>query len=121
MPLNRLYGQKGVSFISLTDGINTTNASGKLLFHIIGALAELERGLISERTKAGMASARARGKHIGCPKLLTESSYPHAQRLLKRGMTRKQIAHELGVSINTALLALTSKDGISPAGRGVES
>lgn len=94
-------GARGVSFISLTDGINTTTSSGKLLFHIIGALAEFERDLISERTKAGMESARARGTHIGRPRLLTSSDRCLAERQLKLGKTRKQIASELGVSINT--------------------
>ena len=94
-------GDKNVSFISITDGINTTTTAGKLLFHIIGALAEFERNLISERTKAGMKAAKKRGKHIGRPVLLGDSDGREALSLLANGLTRKQIAKKLGVSINT--------------------
>lgn len=58
---------KGVAFRSLSEAIDTGTASGRLLFHVMGALAEFERSLISERTKAGMAAARARGKVLGRP------------------------------------------------------
>ena len=54
-------GDQGVHFQSLTESIDTSSAGGELLFHILGALAQFERSLISERTKAGMASAKARG------------------------------------------------------------
>jgi DNA invertase Pin-like site-specific DNA recombinase len=55
-------------FQSLTDGINATTNGGRLVFHIMGALAEFERDLIRERTKAGMKAAQKRGKHVGRPK-----------------------------------------------------
>lgn len=58
---------RGVAFRSLSEAIDTTTASGRLLFHVMGALAEFERALISERTRAGMAAARARGSLIGRP------------------------------------------------------
>lgn len=58
---------RGIAFRSLTEAIDTRTASGRLLFHVMGALAEFERSLISERTKAGMAAARARGKIFGRP------------------------------------------------------
>ena len=58
---------KGVAFTSLTEAIDTRTASGRLLFHVMGALAEFVRSLISERTKAGMAAARLRGKVLGRP------------------------------------------------------
>lgn len=61
-------GKLGVEFRSLTESIDTNSSGGKLLFHMIAALAEFERSLISERTKAGMAAAKLRGKHIGRPK-----------------------------------------------------
>jgi DNA invertase Pin-like site-specific DNA recombinase len=57
----------GVAFRSLSESIDTATASGRLLFHVMGALAEFERSLISERTKAGMASAKLRGKRLGRP------------------------------------------------------
>ncbi len=61
-------GKRGVEFRSLTESIDTSSSGGKLLFHMIAALAEFERSLISERTKAGMAAAKLRGKHVGRPR-----------------------------------------------------
>src|SRR3954470_24131529 len=60
---------QGICFKSLTENIDTTTSGGKLIFHIFGALAEFERNLISERTIAGLESARARGRKGGRPKL----------------------------------------------------
>lgn len=60
--------QRGVGFRSLTENIDTTSAGGKLVFHLFAALAEFERGLIRERTMAGLASAKARGRVGGGPK-----------------------------------------------------
>lgn len=60
--------QRGVGFKSLTENIDTTTPSGKLIFHIFGSLAEFERALIVERTQAGLAAARARGRKGGRPK-----------------------------------------------------
>lgn len=60
-------GKQGIEFRSLTESIDTSSSGGKLLFHMIAALAEFERSLISERTKAGMAAAKLRGKHVGRP------------------------------------------------------
>ncbi len=62
---------RGVSFRSLSEAIDTRTASGRLLFHVMGALAEFERALISERTRAGMAAARSRGALIGRPSILS--------------------------------------------------
>lgn len=59
---------RGVAFRSLTEAIDTSSSGGRLLFHVMGALAEIERSLISERTKAGMAAARSRGAAIGRPR-----------------------------------------------------
>jgi DNA invertase Pin-like site-specific DNA recombinase len=63
---------KGIDFKSLTEQIDTTTSGGKLIFHVFGALAEFERDLIRERTQAGLAAARARGKRGGRPTLLDE-------------------------------------------------
>lgn len=60
-------GKQDIEFKSLTESIDTSSSGGKLLFHMIAALAEFERSLISERTKAGMAAAKLRGKHVGRP------------------------------------------------------
>ncbi|WP_081053215.1 recombinase family protein [Burkholderia territorii] len=61
-------GKRGIEFVSLTESIDTRSSTGMLMFHMIAALAEFERALISERTRAGMAAARARGAKIGRPK-----------------------------------------------------
>lgn len=66
------FNEKGVTFTSLQESINTNNSTGKLIFHIFGALSEFERNLILERTKAGLASARARGRLGGRPKKLNK-------------------------------------------------
>ena len=63
--------ERGVGFKSLQENIDTTTSGGKLVFHIFGALAEFEREIIRERTQAGLASARSRGKVGGRPKALT--------------------------------------------------
>ncbi len=63
-----LLEERGVGFKSLTENIDTTTSSGKLIFHIFGALAEFQRDLIRERTQAGLAAARARGRMGGRPK-----------------------------------------------------
>jgi len=67
----QLDALKAAGFHSLTDGIDTTTTGGKLVFHIMGALAEFERDLIKERTKAGMEAAKKRGKHAGRAKALS--------------------------------------------------
>lgn len=61
---------RGIGFISLSEHIDTTTSSGKLIFHIFAALAEFERDVIRERTQAGLQAARARGRHGGRPRLL---------------------------------------------------
>lgn len=75
-------GRQGIEFRSLTESIDTSSSGGKLLFHMIAALAEFERSLISERTKAGMAAAKLRGKHVGRPPRIkpTKMSKPTSKR-----------------------------------------
>src|SRR5918997_3827973 len=63
--------ERGIGFKSLTEQIDTTTPGGKLVFHVFGALAEFERDLIRERTQAGLAAARARGRKGGRPKRLS--------------------------------------------------
>jgi DNA invertase Pin-like site-specific DNA recombinase len=67
-----LLGSKNIGLKSLHEMIDTSSTSGKLIFHIFGALAEFERNLIRERTQAGLAAARARGRKGGRPKALDE-------------------------------------------------
>ncbi len=65
-------GRRGIEFQSLNENIDTATSGGRLMFHMMAALAEFERSLISERTRAGMAAARDRGRPIGRPRVLTQ-------------------------------------------------
>src|SRR5215467_5465565 len=76
--------RQGVAFQSITENIDTSNATGKLVFHIFGALAEFERNLIKERTMAGLSAARARGRTGGRPPLEPSSSKVAAAKKLYR-------------------------------------
>ena len=78
-----LYLLKKIGFKSLQESIDTTTSGGKLIFHIFGALAEFERNLIRERTRAGLAAARARGKMGGRPKALDPEKRKLAIQLYK--------------------------------------
>lgn len=89
----------GVGIKSLHESIDTSTPSGKLVFHIFGALAEFERNLISQRTQAGLAAARARGRLGGRPKKLSETKRKLAKRLYEeKELTIDQICEEMGIS-----------------------
>jgi len=75
-------GKGDVEFVSLTESINTRSSGGMLVFHMMAALAQFERTLISDRTRAGIAAARARGKQIGRRLSLTPAQCDEARRLL---------------------------------------
>jgi DNA invertase Pin-like site-specific DNA recombinase len=93
---------RGIGFRSLTEAIDTTTPGGKLVFHIFGALAEFERSIIRERTKAGLASARARGKLGGRPPALTQEDIIMAKALLRDpNISVEQAAKRLGVAPST--------------------
>jgi DNA invertase Pin-like site-specific DNA recombinase len=90
---------RNIGFKSLTENIDTTTPGGKLVFHIFGALAEFERDLIQERTRAGLEAARARGRIGGRPKVLTEKKAAIARALYtdKRN-TIEEICKTLNIS-----------------------
>lgn len=94
--------EREVEFISLTEQIDTSTPGGKLIFHIMGALAEFERDLIRERTHAGLAAARARGRKGGRPKKLKNGKADLARQLYaQKQMTGQQIADLLGITRTT--------------------
>ena len=99
-------GKTRAGFVSLSENIDTTTAGGKLYFHMMGALAEFERALIGERTKAGMQAARKRGKHVGRPAGLTAAQIKHAQELRNEGRQIAEIADLFGVHRSTVSRAL---------------
>ena len=88
-------GVRKVDFVSLSDGIDTGTAVGKLMFHLVGAFAEFERNIISERTKLGLASARARGRTGGKPKGLTAEAQKKAVRAKVLYDEKKLSVHEI--------------------------
>ncbi len=93
---------QSVGFVSLTEAIDTHTASGRLLFHIMGALAEFERALISERTRAGMAAARARGVRVGRPMKLSAGQLARAAEVLQASQeTLQAVSLRYGVSVST--------------------
>jgi DNA invertase Pin-like site-specific DNA recombinase len=100
------FGKDGVGFQSLSESIDTTTAGGRLLFHLMGALAEFERALIAERTKAGMKAAKQRGKHVGRPRTLSMVQVEHARTLIEQGSSRRAAAELFGVHHNTLTQAL---------------
>ena len=101
---------RDIQFRSLTDQIDTTTPMGKCMYQIRNVFAELERNLISERTKAGMDAARRRGKHIGRPKKLTPKQIEWARGQLadNPSMTISQIAKRLDISTKTLSRSLTT-------------
>jgi Site-specific recombinases, DNA invertase Pin homologs len=97
----------GVTLISLGDNIDTSSASGRLTFHIFAALAEFERNLIIERTKAGLDAARAAGRTGGRPPALKPSQVEEARKwIADRTMSQQQAARALGVARSTLARAL---------------
>jgi DNA invertase Pin-like site-specific DNA recombinase len=93
---------RGVGFRSLTESIDTTTANGRLFFSVMGALAEFERDLIRERTNAGLAAARARGRVGGRPPVMTAEKVKVARQMYDwKEHTVEAIANTLGVSRKT--------------------
>lgn len=91
--------ERGVAFQSLTEAIDTTTAAGRLQVHLFAALAEFERSLGQERTRAALEAARARGRIGGRPTVVTNRKLTAALAMRDRGdLTMPQIAEELGVS-----------------------
>jgi hypothetical protein len=100
---------QGVGFRSLRESIDTTTSGGRLVFHLFGALAQFEREVIRDRTVAGLASARARGRVGGRPPKLTGDQMRTARRLYEeRELTVAEIGGVLGVSRTSIYRALAA-------------
>jgi DNA invertase Pin-like site-specific DNA recombinase len=95
------FRARGVEFVSVQDGIDTSTAAGRMVFGVIAALAEFERELIVERVQAGLAAAARRGRRGGRPKARVELG--RARAMLAAGMTKQAVAAELGVGVATLL------------------
>jgi DNA invertase Pin-like site-specific DNA recombinase len=100
--------KRGVKFRSLTEAIDTDTPTGRAMWQMIGLLAELERSLISERTRAGVKAAKARGVQFGRKPKLSPPQLAHAQKLLDEGQRHQDVAALLNVDRTTLYRALAS-------------
>ena len=106
--------EKRVAFRSLTENMDTTTASGELLFHVFGALAQYERALIQERVVAGLASARRRGRIGGRPQAITGEKLDAIMTALNSGMSKAAVCRNFNVKRTTLIETLTRSDWRGP-------
>src|SRR6202162_4510257 len=93
------FKAQGIEFVSFSEQLDTSTPAGKLVFTVLGAVAELERSLIVERVKAGLRNARAKGKRLGRPRKIVDTK--RIATLRAKGVGWKRIAAELGVGVGT--------------------
>jgi DNA invertase Pin-like site-specific DNA recombinase len=93
----------GIEFVSFSEQMDTSTPTGKLIFTVLGAVAELERSLIVERVRAGLRNARAKGRKLGRPRVSVDAVKVAALRA--QGHSWPKIARELGVSVGTVYQA----------------
>lgn len=98
--------QRGIKFRSLTESIDTATPTGRAMWQMIGVLAELERSLITERTRAGVKAAKARGVKFGRKPKLSPQQIAHARRLIEQGERREDVAALFKVGRKTLYRAL---------------
>lgn len=96
---------RGIALKSITEAIDTSTPGGRLVFHVFGAIAEFERAIIRERSKAGVAAAKARGRHGGRLALLGGERAQYAKMMLDAGTSVSAVARSMGVSRSTVLRA----------------
>jgi DNA invertase Pin-like site-specific DNA recombinase len=97
---------RGVKFRSLTEAIDTDTPTGRAMWQMIGVLAELERSLIGERTRAGVKAAKRRGVKFGRKRKLTPQQIDHARKLIAEGERQEDVATLLNVNRSTLHRAL---------------
>src|ERR1700674_1388708 len=90
------FKAQGIEFVSFSEQMDTSTPAGKMVFTVLGAVAELERSLIVERVKSGLRNARAKGKTLGRPRVIVDRC--RIGRLRAQGQTLREIASELGCS-----------------------
>jgi len=89
----------GIEFVSLSESLDTATPAGRMVFTVLGAVAELERSLIAERVRAGLRNARAKGKRLGRPRRVVDAARISALRA--QGLGWKRIANEMGLGVGT--------------------
>ena len=89
----------GIEFVSLSESLDTATPAGRMVFTVLGAVAELERALIVERVRAGLRNAKAKGRKLGRPRVVVDAG--QVARLRAAGLSWPKIARELGVSVGT--------------------
>ncbi len=94
----------GIDFVSYSEQMDTSTPAGKMVFTVLGAVAELERSLIVERVRAGLRNARAKGKKLGRPPISVDSA--QVARLRAQGASWRAISNQLGISVGTAHAAI---------------
>lgn len=109
---------RNIGLRSITESIDTTTPGGKLVFHVFGALAEFERAIIRERTRAGLEAARRLGRKGGRPKALTDRDISAAKAMLSDPrITALEVASRLSVSVSTLYRYISASK--SPDGKNV--
>ena len=93
--------QRGVHFQSVTDNIDTSTPAGRFFFHVMASLAQMERELLVERTRAGLDAAKAQGRIGGRKRAMTDSKLEAAKKLLAAGVAPRDVAANLGISVPT--------------------
>ncbi len=96
----------GVEFVSLSEQVDTSTPTGRMIFTVLGAVAELERSLIAERVRAGLRNARAKGKRLGRPRMNVDAA--RIARLRRTGASWAEISAQLGIGATTARRAVSS-------------
>lgn len=95
------FKAQGIEFVSFSEQLDTSTPAGKLVFTVLGAVAELERSLIVERVKAGLRNARSKGKRLGRPRRIVDAR--RIASLRAQGLGWKRIARELNCGVSTVL------------------
>jgi DNA invertase Pin-like site-specific DNA recombinase len=98
--------ERGVKFQSLTEVIDTGTPAGRALWQMVGVLAELERSMIVERTQAGVKAAKGRGVRFGRRPKLTDKQVEHGRKLMKDGVSQRDVAELFGVDRTTVWRAM---------------
>lgn len=106
--------KRGIGFRSLTEAIDTTTSSGRLIFHIFGALGQFEQDLIRERTRAGLNAAISRGRRGGRKPVMAVEKLRRACALIEQGSTVREAATRIKVGKTALYVALSAKAAAAP-------